>query len=201
MKPRFSEERVINATGKGWAHWFAVLDKFDCKEKGHKASAKMLESRHKIGPWWAQSITIEYEVVNGIREQTQRSDSLFGTDVQRSVNATIDKCWELFTTPKGLNSWFNKKTSVDLRVGGVYTGAGGDRCTYKRIVPKNRIRMTWEHPKHTQGSLVEINFAKTGKKSIVRVSHTKIATKKEREDLKKAWQKVMDDFKKVAEKG
>lgn len=42
MKPRLSEQSVLNGTGKGWKHWFAVLDKFGCKEKGHKEAAKFL---------------------------------------------------------------------------------------------------------------------------------------------------------------
>lgn len=197
--PKFSEESVTNATGNGWIHWFSVLDRFNCEKKGHKESARHLEETHKVKPWWAQTLTIEYEVAKGIRERSQRCDALFGTDIQRTVTAKIDTCWNLFTTQKGLNTWFATNAKIDFRLGGVYTDAGGDRCEYKSIIPNKRFRMTWEHPKHTSGSVVEVTFERKGVNSVVRVSHTKIANKKEREDLKKAWQSVMDDFKRIAE--
>lgn len=200
MKPRLSEESVLRGTGKGWKHWFAVLDKFDCRDKGHKESAKYLGGEHGLTAWWSQTVTIEYEVAKGIRQPAQRSNALFGTDCQRTVNATIDDCWAAFTTPAGLNSWFSSKTRVDLRVGGKYTGEGGDKCTYKSIAKNKRIVMTWENPKHKPGSEIEVTFTKSGEKSVVRVSHTKIANKKERDDLKAAWQSVMGDFKRYVEK-
>ena len=198
-KPRIQETSVVKATGKGWAHWFAVLDKFKCADKGHRESAKHLLERHGVTPWWSQTITVEYEVAKGIRKPSQRSGGKFGLDVHRTVSATPGDCWDAFTTAKGLNGWFASKARVDLRVGGRYTGAGGDKCTFKRIVPSKRLVMSWEHPKHTEGSVVEVLFEKRAKKTRVSVSHTKIANKSECDDLKKAWSGVMDEFRSYVE--
>jgi uncharacterized protein YndB with AHSA1/START domain len=200
-KPRLPEESVKKATGKGWRHWFAVLDKFDCARMGHAASAKHLLEKHKLAPWWSQTVTVEYEVAKGIRKPGQRSDKKFGLDVHRTVSAPVAKCWDAFTTAKGLNGWFASRAKVDLRVGGTYTGAGADRCTYKAIVRNKRLRMTWEHPKHAPGSVVEVNFEARDKgRTRVSVSHTKIATRAEMLDLKKAWSGVMDEFRSYVEK-
>ncbi len=199
-KTRLPEASVVKATGKGWDHWFSVLDKFDCAKKGHKESAAHLLAKHKVGAWWSQTITVEYEVAKGLRKPNQRSGGKFGTDAQRTVAATVDACWDAFTTARGLNTWFASKAKVDLKVGGTYTGAGGDKCTFKNITPKKRLVMTWEHPKHSPGSQVEVTFTPThGGRTTVRVSHTKIASKKEADDLKKAWGSVMDEFREAVE--
>jgi uncharacterized protein YndB with AHSA1/START domain len=199
-KPRIPEERVVKETGKGWGHWFGVLDKFGCGTKGHKESARHLQSRHGLSSWWAQTVTVEYEVAKGIRKPGQRSDGKYALDVHRTVAAPVARCWDAFTTKKGLEGWFNSGVKTDLRVGGTYTGAGGDRCTYKVIVPKKRLRMTWENPKHTAGSIVQVSFEELDRsKTRVSVSHTKIATLAEMRDLKRAWSGVMDEFRAFVE--
>lgn len=199
VSARISVERVIRATGHDWAHWFGVLDGFGCSDRGHKASAQHLHDDHGVGAWWSQSITIEYEVANGIREPSQRSDGKFGLSVQRTVAAPVERCWESFTTAAGLNAWFTSNARVDFRVGGLYTSPGGDRCKFKRIDRHSFIRMTWEHPKHSPGSIVEVGFDAKGDSTTVGVSHTRIASKEETDDLKKAWSGVMDDFRAAVE--
>jgi hypothetical protein len=63
----FSEETVRAKTGKGWEHWYGVLDKFDARTKGHTAAAKYLYEKRKVDPWWAQAITVRYEHERGLR--------------------------------------------------------------------------------------------------------------------------------------
>ncbi len=63
-----SEEAVAAATGKGWAHWFKVLDRFDVKANGHPLAAKHLVAEHRLGPWWAQAVTIRHEWDRGLRK-------------------------------------------------------------------------------------------------------------------------------------
>ncbi len=198
MKPRIAEDRVIKATGHGWDHWFSVLDDFGCKAKGHKESAKHLLDLG-VSAWWSQTITIEYEVVNGIRKPSQRSDSKFGLSVQRTINTPVERCWAAFSTKDGLESWLASGVQISFEVGGVYTSKEGDQCQFKKIEHHALIRMTWEHPKHTAGSEVEVEFDDKGDRTTVRLSHTKIANKSECDDLKAAWGSVMNDLKKTLE--
>jgi hypothetical protein len=62
-----SEQAVKAATGRGWAYWFKVLDRFDAKAKGHTLTARHLAEDHGLGPWWAQAVTIRYEWERGLR--------------------------------------------------------------------------------------------------------------------------------------
>ena len=65
---KLSQEAVLKGTGKGWKHWFAVLDKWDVQKNGHTASAKYLLEKHGISAWWAQAVTIRYEWERGLRK-------------------------------------------------------------------------------------------------------------------------------------
>ena len=63
-----SDTAVRAKTGKGWEEWFAILDEWDAKEKGHTASAKHLRDELGVSPWWAQAVTVRYEYARGLRE-------------------------------------------------------------------------------------------------------------------------------------
>ena len=39
---RISDESVKSKTGKGWAEWFAILDAWSARDKGHTATSKHL---------------------------------------------------------------------------------------------------------------------------------------------------------------
>ena len=64
---RISDESVKSKTGKGWVDWFAILDAWGERDKGHTATAKHLREAHGVDPWWAQAVTIRYEWERGLR--------------------------------------------------------------------------------------------------------------------------------------
>ena len=64
---RISDDAVRARTGKAWAHWFGVLDRFGLKEKGHTLAARHLREKHELSDWWAQAVTIRYEWERGLR--------------------------------------------------------------------------------------------------------------------------------------
>ena len=66
---RISDDAVRAATGKGWEEWFAILDSWDARSKGHRASATYLREHPGASAWWAQAITIRYEWERGLRTQ------------------------------------------------------------------------------------------------------------------------------------
>ncbi len=65
---RISDEAVREKTDKGWQEWFAILDKWSMKEQGHTKTAKYLQERYGLSPWWAQAVTIRYEWERGLRK-------------------------------------------------------------------------------------------------------------------------------------
>ena len=66
--PRGFSDAVVKArTGKSSAEWYRLLDKWGAKKKGHTLTAKFLAKRSRLGPWWAQMVTVRYEYSRGLR--------------------------------------------------------------------------------------------------------------------------------------
>ena len=64
---KMSDDAVCARTNKVWREWFAILDKYDLKKKGHTLAAKHLREKHGLSGWWAQAVTIRYEWEKGLR--------------------------------------------------------------------------------------------------------------------------------------
>src|SRR6188474_1556752 len=100
-----SDESVKAKTGKEWNAWFKLLDKFGGKEKGHKLMAKWLGEEHKLGAWWAQTITVQYERARGMRKVNERVKG-FALSVSRTVDAPLSKAWNAWAKADELSKWF-----------------------------------------------------------------------------------------------
>lgn len=56
-----SDQAILKKTGHGLDHWFAVLDAFDPKAKGHTDRARYLYDEHQVPGWHSQGIVVAYE--------------------------------------------------------------------------------------------------------------------------------------------
>src|SRR5919199_6695774 len=65
-----SSEAVRAKTGKGWAEWFAVLDKAGAAKWPHKQIASFLHEQ-ECGDWWSQMVAVGYEQARGLRGKHQ----------------------------------------------------------------------------------------------------------------------------------
>ncbi len=78
-----SEAKCIERTGHGFDHWFALLDAFGARNKGHTAAARYLREEHTVSPWYCQGITVAYERARGLREVNQTCAGGFEVSVSR----------------------------------------------------------------------------------------------------------------------
>ena len=69
------EEVIIKRTKRSFKDWRIILDKFDVKKNGHKATAKYLVNTYKVNPWWSQVIVIRYEYEKKIRPDKSNPQS------------------------------------------------------------------------------------------------------------------------------
>lgn len=196
------DEKVATATGKRWEQWFRILDRWKAIDKGHKETARHLHAAYGLSAWWSQTVTIEHERARGVRETMQRTSGTFATDVTRTIDCGIRKAFAAWRDPAHLSAWFTKKAEQDFRAGGRYSNADGDRGTFLAVEPPRRIRFTWENPNHHTGSVVEVRFArKEDGRTVVRLTHARLGTKAEAEDLRGAWSWAMDSLKSYLETG
>src|SRR5688572_5008270 len=53
---RISEAKLVEATGKRWEEWFAILDRWGATEHSHIEIARHLADELAVPMWWTQSI-------------------------------------------------------------------------------------------------------------------------------------------------
>jgi uncharacterized protein YndB with AHSA1/START domain len=199
---RPAEETVRERTGKGWPEWLDVLDEFDCRAKGHTATAKWLEAEHGLTSWWAQTVTVQYERERGIREIGQRHDGKFALNVTRTIAAPVERVWNAFADEKEMSTWFTTGHRHDFREGGSYSNGDGDKGKYTKIAPQERLHFTWENEKHCPGSLVIVEFMPKGaEKTTVAITHEKLPDKAGVDDMKTGWSWALDCLKSYLETG
>ncbi len=98
------------------------------------------------------------------------------------------RAFRAWAEAKQVGAWFTTKARQDVRVGGRYAYADGDRGTFTAVRPGRRIAFTWDDPKHCPGTRVEVTFAPKGRgRSVVAVTHSRLANAKAVRDMRTAW--------------
>lgn len=92
-----SDAALSAATGRTWAHWFAVLDEQGAagapasagRPRGpgwpHPQIARWLHDEHGVDAWWCQGITVGYEQARGMRLPGQRADGTFEVSASKTL--------------------------------------------------------------------------------------------------------------------
>ncbi|WP_372595171.1 hypothetical protein, partial [Actinotalea sp.] len=78
------------ATGRGWDEWRALIDQAGLRDAGHTAIAAWVASEHGVDGWWAQSVTVGYERIVGLRLPGQMADGTFTANIGRTFDAALD---------------------------------------------------------------------------------------------------------------
>ncbi len=89
-EPETSDESVQAATGRNWNEWCDVIDAWPGRTDGHAATAAHLENAHGLDGWWAQTVTVGYERITGLRLPHQRPDGTFTAGKTRTVHVDGD---------------------------------------------------------------------------------------------------------------
>lgn len=76
-QPEMSEEAIREATGRGWDAWCDVIESWPQHDRGHTAIASYLRDAHNVDGWWAQTVTVGYERITGLRLPHQMADGTF----------------------------------------------------------------------------------------------------------------------------
>jgi len=199
---RITDEAVRKRTGKSWAQWFRVLDRWGAVKKGHKETARYLGDHHGLEPWWAQMVTVRHERERAGRPLHQRASGAYEISVSRVIAAPSRRVFDCFLEPTDLSKWFARGASVEARVGGRYRNRDGDRGEFLAIRRPKLLRFTWENPRHAPGTVVEIAIAakERGKVSAA-LTHRKLKSRRDAAKMKAAWSWAMDSLRSYVETG
>lgn len=174
-----SDDAVKAKTGKVWKDWFALLDKEGARKMPHKEIALLLSTKHGVGPWWSQMVTVTYEQARGLRDKHEKAEG-FQISVSRTVAAPLNDLYKAFADPKRRGRWLAE-----------------DGLTLRKSTANKSMRVTWKDGKTS----LEINFYPKGEdKSQVVVQHSKLADAKSASRMKSYWSSALDRLKATLEK-
>ena len=173
-----SDEAVQTRTGKNWSQWFAILDKAGAQDMSHQEIVKLLNSKHDVGPWWQQMVTVTYEQARGLRQKHEKPSG-YEISVSRTVNAPLASVYKKVANEKSRSLWLSE-----------------DGVTIKKSTPNKSVRMTWKDGKTS----LQISFLGKGDgKSQVVVQHSKLSDAKAAAKMKSYWGKALDRSREVVE--
>ena len=176
--PRMSDEAVKSKTGKKWDQWFAILDKAGAKEMTHQEIVKFLNSKHDVGPWWQQMVTVSYEHARGLRDKHEKPAG-YEISVSRTMNVPLAKLYKAVANEKSRSSWFND-----------------DGLEIRKATANKSLRATW---KDGNTSLSISFYPKGESKSQVVFQHGKLPDAKAAAKMKTFWSKALDNLQESVE--
>jgi uncharacterized protein YndB with AHSA1/START domain len=165
-----TDEAVRAKTGRSWAQWVQALDRIHAARMPHRDIAAHLHEVHKIEPWWAQTVTVGYERIKGLRERGQRRDGRYECSKSRTFAAPLDALYRAFASSSVRRTWL-----------------GDIHLTVRKATPPRSLRISWP-----DGTSVEVGLTAKGAKSQAAIQHTELASKEEATRLKAWWSERLD---------
>jgi len=193
-----SEATCKEATGKSLTEWFEALDRHGGSPLGRRELSKWIEHEHDVTVWWAATITNEYEIARGdlAKDGKPKGYSICPT---KSIAASPQTCFDAFATAKALDAWYGPGNRLDLREGGTWTCADGNRAMLRKVNAGKNLRLIAEDTGLTLPTPVEIKFTPNGAKCTVMVAIERLQTRAEADGYRRAWGEALDRLKSVVE--
>lgn len=154
-QPEASEEAIQKNTGRGWDEWVALIDAGPGREAGHTAIAAWTRDEHGVGAWWAQSVTVGYERITGIRLPGEMPDGTFTVSRTRVLDldaadfraALLDGERRAELVPDVTTTLRSKATAKSLRFDATRAGDAVGIVAFALDPVKDRTRLTVTHEK------------------------------------------------------
>ena len=158
-----SDDAIRERTGRGWEEWFDALDEWGAADRTRRDIARWVAERqggiHPLA-WNAQAVAHSYQLARGLREVGEHEDG-FTVTASKTVAVGVEQLYDAFLAEA-------------QRIG----------LTERTATRPKSARFDW-----TEGpSRVHATFAaKDETKSVVSVSHARLADAGERERMKAWW--------------
>ena len=86
-----SDAIIKEKTGCGWERWVKALDRAKAHTWSHREIARYVSEKYKIPGWWAQTVTVGYERIKGLRAIGQRRDGSFAASKSRTLPVPLSR--------------------------------------------------------------------------------------------------------------
>ena len=171
-----SDEILKLRTGCTWERWVKALDHVGAYEWTHTEIARHVRERYKINGWWAQSVTVGYERIKGLRAVGQRRSGAWEATKSRTFGVPVAALFRSFHDARRRARWLD-----------------GVKPTVRTATAAKSLRMSWP-----DGSLVVVLFtAKGPEKSQVAIQHEKLPDQATAAKMKAYWSERLEALGKV----
>lgn len=161
-----SDAIIKEKTGCGWERWVKALDHKKAYTWPHREIARYVNEKYKVPGWWAQTITVGYERIKGLRAVGQRRDGSFEANKSKTFPVPLGRLYGAFHNPRVRTRWL---PGVDL--------------TIRTATRGKSMRITW--PDRTS---VVVGFERKGPaKSLVAIQHGRLSDLASSARMKEYW--------------
>jgi hypothetical protein len=176
--PFVAEEKVLEATGRGWQAWFAVLDEWGATRRSHTEIARWLREAHGVDGWYSQTLTVGYERARGLRAPGQHANG-FAVTASRTVAVPVEELFAAVHDEARRARWL---PAADLHL-------------RTATAPKS-ARYDWEDGE----TRVIIGFEPAGEaKSRIALSHERLPDADTADEMKAFWRERLTVLKSALE--
>jgi hypothetical protein len=159
FEPPISDERLVAATGNGWAHWIGLLDDWGAEHRSHRDIAAWLREAEGVAGWYAQSITVGWERARGRRAPGQRSGG-WSAGASKTVPVAVERLFAAWDDEHVRARWLPgaplRRRTATAPIRARYDwGEDGSRVVvgFEALGPA-RSRVALEHEKLADGDAV-----------------------------------------------
>jgi hypothetical protein len=116
--------------------------------------------------WWAQTVTVGYERIKGLRAIGQRRDGSYEANKSKTIAASAAAVYRAWTDGATRQRWMD-----------------GASCTVRTKAPSRSVRLAWP-----DGSVVAVWLTAKGRtKTAVAVQHTRLPDRESVDRVKRWW--------------
>lgn len=172
-----SDQAVAAKTGRTWREWVETLDAEDAIAMEHREIARLVHEKLDIPGWWAQTVTVGYERIRGLREVGQRrTTGKYEANKSRTFPVPVARLFEAWSDDGIRARWLP-----------------GVELTVRTATENKSMRISWP-----DGTSVHAYFTDKGpEKSSVAVQHVELATKEALGEHKEYWAERLSDLGKL----
>jgi hypothetical protein len=166
-----SDDKIAAKTGRTWREWVRLLDADNAAAMPHRNIAELVHGKHQVPDWWAQTVTVGYERIKGLRDRGQRRGGGYEAGKSRTFDVPVKKLFDAWAHEATRRRWLERN----------------DVAVRTATSPKG-IRLQWP-----DGTVVIVLFTPKGRtKSVVSVVHTKLPDRSAMDTAKKYWSGRLD---------
>jgi hypothetical protein len=171
-----SDAILKEKTGCTWERWVKALDQAEAYAWPHRDIAKHVHEKYKVPGWWAQTVTVGYERIKGLRAVGQRRDGGFEANKSKTFAVPLARLYGAFHNARTRARWL---PGVDL--------------TVRTATRGKSMRITWP-----DGTSVVVGFTRLAPaKSQVALQHGKLPDRAAVMRVKEYWAERLNALQEV----